>query len=108
MSQVISEFQPQVRSWQSVAGAIDHTLLKPEASREQIRKLTEEAIHVRFAAVCVNPCWINVVSSLVHGTQVKVAATIGFPLAAHATGVTRFETAEASRLGGQEIDMVMN
>ena len=108
MSQAVSEFQVQVRSWQSVAGAIDHTLLKSEASREQITKLGEEAIHFGFAAVCVNPYWTSLVSSLLHGTAVKVATTIGFPLGANSSNVKRFETAEAIRLGAQEIDMVMN
>ena len=108
MSQAISEFQTQVRSWQAVAGAIDHTLLKPEASREQIIKLSEEAVYFGFAAVCVNPCWISLAASVVHGTLVKVATTIGFPLGANSTTTKRFETAEAIRLGAHEIDMVMN
>ena len=108
MSQAISEFQTQVRSWQAVASAIDHTLLKPEASREQIIKLSEEAVYFGFAAVCVNPCWISLAASVVHGTPVKVATTIGFPLGANSTTTKRFETAEAIRLGAHEIDMVMN
>lgn len=108
MSQAIFESQTQVRSWQSVAGVIDHTLLKSEASREQITKLSEEAIQYGFAAVCVNPSWISLVASLVHGTAVKVATTIGFPLGANSTNVKRFETAEAIRLGALEVDMVMN
>lgn len=108
MSQAIFESQTQVRNWQSVASVIDHTLLKSEASQEQIKKLSEEAIQYGFAAVCVNPFWISLVHSLVRGTAVKVATTIGFPLGANSTNVKRFETAEAIRLGAQEIDMVMN
>src|SRR5690348_11812355 len=80
MSQAISELAAQVRSWRQVARAIDHTLFKPEANREQIIKLTEEALAFGFAAVCVNPHWVALAASMLHGTPVKVATTIGFPL----------------------------
>ena len=108
MSQAISEVQVPVRSWRQIAAAIEHTLFKPEANRDQIIKLSEEAIAFGFAAVCVNPCWIALVSSIVHGTAVKVASAIGFPLGANHTSVKRFEAHEAIRLGAQEVDMVMN
>lgn len=108
MSQAISDSPTQVRSWQSVASAIDHTLLKPEASREQITRLCEEALQFGFAAVCVNPYWIGLAASLLHGTPVQVATTIGFPLGANHTSTKRFEADEAARLGAQELDMVMN
>ena len=108
MSQVISDVQTHLRSWQQVAAAIDHTLFKPEASRDQIIKLSEEAVTLGFAGVCVNPCWIALVASVVHGTPVKVATTIGFPLGANHTGVKRFEAQEAIRMGAQELDMVIN
>src|SRR5690349_14156686 len=108
MSQVLSDPQISVRSWQSVAGIIDHTLLKTEATAEQIVRLCEEAAGYNFAAVCVNPWWIGVAASALRGTPVKIATTIGFPLGANHTTVKRFEAAEAVRLGAQEVDMVMN
>jgi deoxyribose-phosphate aldolase len=108
MSQAISELAVQVRSWQQVARAIDHTLFKPEANREQIIKLTEEALAFGFAAVCVNPHWVAPVASMLRGSPVKVATTVGFPLGANHTSVKRFEAFEAVRMGAQELDMVMN
>lgn len=108
MSQVISELAAQIRSWQQVARAIDHTLFKPEANREQIIKLTEEALAFGFAAVCVNPHWVALVASMLRGTPVRVATTVGFPLGANHTSVKRFEIFEAIRVGAQEVDVVMN
>jgi len=108
MSQVLSDPQISIRNWQTVAGFIDHTLLKSEASAEQIVRLCEEAAAFNFAAVCVNPWWIGLAVSVLRGTPVKVATTIGFPLGANHTTVKRFEAAEAVRLGARELDMVMN
>jgi len=108
MSYVISDFQTKVRNWQSVASAIDHTLLKPEATRDQITRLCEEAAFYKFAAVCVNPCWISLAVSVLRRTPVKIATTIGFPLGANHTTVKRVEAVEAIRVGAQELDMVMN
>ena len=108
MSQAITEVQPHVRTWQQVAASIDHTLFKPEADRHQIIRLAEEAVTFGFAAVCVNPCWISLVASIVHGTPVKAVTTVGFPLGANHTSVKRFEAVEAIRVGAQELDMVMN
>jgi len=108
MSQVLSDPQISIRNWQTVAGFIDHTLLKSEASAAQIVRLCEEAAFFSFAAVCVNPWWIGLAVSVLRGTPVKVATTIGFPLGANHTTVKRFEAAEAVRLGAQELDMVMN
>ncbi|MGZ4895231.1 MAG: 2-deoxyribose-5-phosphate aldolase, partial [Candidatus Angelobacter sp.] len=108
MSQVLSEPQISIRNWQSIAGFIDHTLLKSEATADQIVRLCEEAACFNFAAVCVNPWWIGLAVSVLHGTPVKIATTIGFPLGANHTTVKRFEAAEAIRLGAHEVDMVMN
>jgi deoxyribose-phosphate aldolase len=108
MSQVLTDIQLPVRSWQAIASAIDHTLLKPDATREQITKLSEEAVQFGFVAICVNPCWVNLSASLLHGTPVKIATTIGFPLGAHHTTTKRFEAEEAIRLGAVELDMVIN
>ncbi len=87
---------------------IDHTLLKPEGSREQIEKLCREAAKYRFASVCVNPTWIALAAEMLRGTPVKICTVIGFPLGATLTSVKRYEAAEALRLGTQELDMVMN
>lgn len=108
MSQVISEVQTPVRTWQQVAAAIDHTLFKPEADQHQIIRLAEEAVSLGFAAVCVNPYWIALAASIVHGTPVKVATSVGFPLGANHTSVKRFEAIEAIRTGAQELDAVIN
>src|SRR5215472_10968951 len=108
MSQVLSDPQTSIRNWHAVAGFIDHTLLKSEATAEQIIRLCEEAAAFRFAAVCVNPWWIGLAASALSGSGVKTATTIGFPLGANHTTVKRFEAAEAVRLGAQELDMVMN
>jgi deoxyribose-phosphate aldolase len=108
MSQTLTHPQVQVRGWQAIAGCIDHTLLKPETSQEQVVRLCQEAAHFGFATVCINPWWIGVAASALRGTAVKVATTIGFPLGANHTTVKRFEAMEAIRLGAQELDMVMN
>jgi deoxyribose-phosphate aldolase len=108
MPQVLTDSPTGVRNWQTVAGFIDHTLLKSEATAGQIVRLCEEAAGYNFAAVCVNPCWIGLAVSVLRGTQVKIATTIGFPLGANHTTVKRFEASEAVRLGAAELDMVMN
>jgi len=108
MSETLTAPQHQTLGWQAIAGSIDHTLLKPETSQEQIVRLCQEAAHFGFAAVCINPWWIGLAASAVRGTSVKVATTIGFPLGANHTTVKRFEAQEATRLGAQELDMVMN
>ena len=91
-----------------LAGLIDHTLLKAEASRDDVRKLCQEAVHFGFASVCVNPWHVPVAAELLHGTKVKVCTVVGFPLGATLPQVKRYEAEEAIRLGAQEIDMVIN
>ncbi len=108
MSQVLSDALIQVRGWQALAASIDHTVLKPETTRDQIIRLCEEAAFFNFAAVCVSPWWITLAAAQFSGTQVKIATTIGFPHGVHHTTVKRFEAEEAVRLGAQELDMVMN
>ncbi len=90
------------------AGLIDHTLLKPEASREEIRKLCEEAARFGFASVCINPWNVPLAAELLRGTSVKVCTVVGFPLGATLPKVKIHEAEEAIKLGAQEIDMVMN
>ncbi len=87
---------------------IDHTLLKPEATREQIVQACEEAIEHQFASVCVNPCHVSLVYKKLNGTSVKTCVVIGFPLGANTTESKIFETQQAIENGAQEIDMVMN
>jgi deoxyribose-phosphate aldolase len=92
----------------SIAALIDHTLLKPEATAGDIRKLCEEARHYGFASVCVNPYWVRLVAKELAGSPVKVCSVVGFPLGASATEIKVAETAAAIRDGAQEIDMVLN
>ncbi|MGH9524059.1 MAG: deoxyribose-phosphate aldolase, partial [Terriglobales bacterium] len=99
---------PAALDWQTAARMIDHTLLKPDGTREQIEKLCREALQYQFASVCVNPAWVALAASFFHGSPVKVCTVIGFPLGATTTASKRFEAAEAIRLGAQELDMVMN
>jgi len=87
---------------------IDHTLLKAEASREQVEKLCREAARFDFASVCVNAYWIPLCASILRPTPVKVCTVVGFPLGATLTSAKRSETVESLRLGADEIDMVMN
>lgn len=93
---------------QNIASLIDHTLLKPEATSAQIRKLCEEALHYKFATVCVNPCYVALAAEMVRGSPVKVCTVSGFPLGASTTDAKIFEAQEAISHGAREIDMVMN
>ena len=87
---------------------IDHTLLKPESTREQILKVVDEAKQYNFATVMVNPYWIPTVAPLLEGTDVLPACVIGFPLGANTKAVKVFETKDAIANGAKEIDMVIN
>lgn len=91
-----------------VAGMIDHTLLKPDATEEQIRKLCEEAKQFGFASVCVNPSQVPLAAELLRGSSVKVCTVIGFPLGATTPTVKEMETRDAIANGATEIDMVIN
>ena len=87
---------------------IDHTLLKPESTKEQILKIVDEAKQYNFATVMVNPYWIPTVATLLEGTDVLPACVIGFPLGANTKAVKVFETKDAIANGAKEIDMVIN
>ncbi|KXT69385.1 deoxyribose-phosphate aldolase [Streptococcus cristatus] len=87
---------------------IDHTLLKPDASQEQIATLIEEAKKYDFANVCVNPTWVNFAAQALKATDVKVCTVIGFPLGANTPELKAFETSDAIQNGANEIDMVIN
>lgn len=91
-----------------VAALIDHTLLKPEASRDDILKLCAEAVEFGFASVCINPAWVSTAASAVRGSGVKVCTVVGFPLGATLASVKASETEEVVKLGAQEVDMVIN
>jgi deoxyribose-phosphate aldolase len=92
----------------SVAGMIDHTLLKPDATRADIEKLCREASEFHFATVCVNPTWVAMCASLLRGTGVGVCSVVGFPLGATTADVKHYETRRAIFDGASEIDMVIN
>jgi len=96
------------RDWHVVARAIDHTLLKTEATPEQIVKLCQEAAKYGFCTVCVQPTHVALAASQLRGTQVKVATVAGFPQGATLTSVKRFEAEQATALGAAEVDMVIN
>lgn len=87
---------------------IDHTLLKPDASQEQIETLIEEAKKYDFASVCVNPTWVNFAAQALKATDVKVCTVIGFPLGANTPELKAFETSDAIQNGANEVDMVIN
>jgi len=91
-----------------LAGLIDHTLLKPEASRDDVRKLCQEAARFGFASVCIHPWNVPLAAELLRGTKVKVCTVIGFPLGATLPQVKAHEAEEAIKLGAQEVDMVIN
>jgi deoxyribose-phosphate aldolase len=91
-----------------VATMIDHTLLKPDATRKDIEALCREATDYRFASVCVNPTWVAECARLLRGTPVKVCSVVGFPLGATTPDVKHYETRRAIFDGAHEIDMVIN
>jgi len=90
-----------------LAALIDHTLLKPEATPQQIAQLCAEAREHRFAAVCVNPVYVPLAADLLAGSEIEVATVVGFPLGATPTAVKVFETLQAIQGGATEIDMVL-
>ncbi len=94
-------------SWQPLAAVIDHTLLKPEATRHQVETLCDEAIRYRFACAMVNPVWASTAVGLLAGTGVPVGVVIGFPLGASLVSTLRQEAAALTRLGVRELDMVI-
>jgi deoxyribose-phosphate aldolase len=92
----------------NLASKIDHTLLKPDATPDEIKELCAEAKKFGFASVCVNPGYVSLCSSLLQGTDVRICTVIGFPLGSTTTEVKRFETEQAIKNGATEIDMVIN
>jgi deoxyribose-phosphate aldolase len=99
---------PESAAARDVARYIDHTLLKPDASRDEILKLCEEAAAYGFASVCVNPYWAREAACALRGSGVKVCTVIGFPLGANTPDVKAFEARRAIFDGARELDMVIN
>jgi deoxyribose-phosphate aldolase len=97
-----------VRPRDDLASMIDHTILKPDATREELKKVCEEARKWKFATVCVNASNIPLVAKLLDGSGVKPIAVVGFPLGAMTPTAKAFEAREAVRNGAREIDMVIN
>jgi deoxyribose-phosphate aldolase len=90
------------------AALIDHTILRADATRDEIIKLCREARKYAFASVCVNPYWVSLCARELTGSPVKVCTVVGFPLGATTTEIKVAETEAAIRVGAQEIDMVIN
>jgi len=91
-----------------MAGMIDHTILKPNATEDQIRQLCAETREFGFATVCVNPAWVPLCAQLLQGSPAKVCTVIGFPLGATLPEVKAFEAQRCANLGATELDMVIN
>jgi deoxyribose-phosphate aldolase len=91
-----------------VAALIDHTLLKPNATRDEIETLCREAAEFGFATVCVNPCWIALAARLLAGSRSAACSVVGFPLGATTPDVKHYETRRAIFDGAAEIDTVIN
>ena len=90
------------------ASLIDHTLLKPEASESDIKKLCNEAMQFGFASVCVNPSWVKKAAEFLRGSNVPVCTVIGFPLGATLSDVKAYEARRSIFNGAREVDMVIN
>lgn len=91
-----------------IARAIDHTLLKPDATREQIEKLCAEAREFGFATVCVNPAWVRLCADRLRGSETRVCTVVGFPLGATMPEVKAYEAGRVVAEGACEVDMVLN
>ncbi len=93
---------------EGMAHMIDHTLLKPDATQDEVAQLAYEARKYKFASVCVNPSYVKLSAQLLKGSEVDVCTVVGFPLGATPTDVKVFEAQQAIREGATEIDMVIN
>lgn len=99
--------QQAMTNWQTLAAVIDHTLLKPDATRDQVESLCDEAIRYRFACAMVNPVWASTAVGILSGTGIPVGVVIAFPLGASLVSTLRHEAAALVRLGARELDMVL-
>lgn len=94
--------------WHKLAAVIDHTLLKPDATRTQVENLCDEAIRYQFACAMINPVWAGLAAQLLSGTGVPLGVVIGFPLGASLGSTLRHEAESLCRLGAKELDMVIS
>ncbi len=92
----------------NIAAMIDHTILKADATEEQVRQICKEAIEYKFASVCVNSCYIPLVAGMLKGSGVKVCSVVGFPLGAMSSAAKAAETMDVVKNGADEVDMVIN
>ncbi|HEY6329157.1 MAG TPA: deoxyribose-phosphate aldolase [Blastocatellia bacterium] len=99
---------PESEAARQVARYIDHTLLRPDATRDEILKVCQEAATYGFASVCINPAWVRESACALRGTGVRVCTVIGFPLGAVTTDVKAYESRRAIFDGATELDMVIN
>src|SRR4051794_16033629 len=95
-------------SWQNLAAIIDHTILKPAATRDEVIALCREAAEYRFACAMVNPIWVSLARSVLAGTGIPVGVVVGFPLGASLSGTKRDESVALVRNGAKELDMVIS
>jgi deoxyribose-phosphate aldolase len=103
-----AEFTRQaMTNWQTLAAVIDHTLLKPDATREQVESICDEVVRYRFACAMVNPIWASTAVAMLSGTGIPVGVVIGFPLGASLVSTLRQEAAALARMGVRELDMVV-
>lgn len=93
--------------WQSLAAVIDHSLLKPDATRKQVEAMCHDAARYHFACVVVNPIWVSTAVSILSGTGIPVGAAIGFPFGVSLVSTLRQEAAALIRLGARELGMVL-
>ncbi len=104
----VGEVDPPGRIPEDLARYIDHTLLRPDATEEQIRRLCGEALEYNFRSVCVNPTWVSLASQLLRGSDVLTCTVAGFPLGANEPEIKAHEARRAIRCGASEVDMVLN
>lgn len=105
---ILTSPETTLKNWQAVAPYIDHSLLGPATTRDQVIRLCKEAAHYGFPAVFVHPSYVALAASALRGTRVLAGTPIGFSMGATLTTVKRFEALEVLRLGAGELDMVMN
>jgi len=106
---ITKKFQGEIKMTQNIVKMIDHTLLKADATREEIINIIDEAKEYLFASVCINPTWVKTAAELLAETpEVKVCTVIGFPLGASTSETKAFETKNAIENGADEVDMVIN
>lgn len=98
----------EIQTRQQLAAAIEHTLLSPTATENDIRRLCDDAKAAGFGAVCVNPRWVSLAADMLSGSQVKIVSVVGFPLGADFTNIKLAQAREAIFAGADEIDMVVD